>query len=125
MGKQVDLELINARSRKREQLVQDGRYFETIESEGRTPESIKAAARKVLGLPEDGLILLEATEIMKKQNVKTQAFVVFLNSASKIKGTGILSENELSVVESIEIKLAKSLCETYNISIDELYTEGE
>jgi len=53
MSRIVDLELINSRSREIEQVIQDARYVETFEGEGRDFESIKDAARKALNLPED------------------------------------------------------------------------
>ena len=125
MSRNVDLELINSRSREREKTVQDAKFFETLEGEGRSPEGIKAAARKILGLPDDGIVLLEANNIMKDQNKKIQAFVVFLNSASKIKDVGILTEEETTTIEEIEGKLSRSLCETFNIELEDLYKEGE
>ena len=94
MSRLVDLELINARNADLEQIVQDGKYIETMEGSDKTPESIKEAARKVLGLPEDGIILLEASNIMKKQNLRTKAYVSLTNFLDKSDAANMLTDDE-------------------------------
>jgi hypothetical protein len=125
MSRLVDLELINARNADLEQIVQDGKYIETMEGSDKTPESIKEAARKVLGLPEDGIILLEASNIMKKQNLRTKAYVSLTNFLDKSDAANMLTDDEKKAVEAIEARIAKEICETYDIDIEDLYVEGD
>lgn len=125
MGKYVDLDLINARSVERDQLIQDGKYIETIEGEGRSPESIKAAAKKILGLGDDGIILLEANNLVIKQNLKTKAFVSLSNFVAKATSVEMLTEEETKTVQDLESRLAKEICSVYNIELEDLYSEGE
>jgi hypothetical protein len=123
MSKLVDLELVNARNADREQIIQDGKFIETIEGADRTPESIKEAARKILGLPEDGIILLEADSVMRAQNLKTKAFVSLTSFLAKASDLELLSEEETSAVNAIEARLAKEVCEVYDIDLEDLYME--
>lgn len=121
MTRIVDTDLINARVREREQIVQDGRFIESIESMGKTPEELKAEAKKVLGLDEDGIIQLEYQNKLKEQNLQTKAFISLANFTSKVEGTGILTDEEFNSVKDIEAKMALIICEKYGIDEDELY----
>jgi len=124
MNKKVDLELINSRSREREDIIQNGKFFETLESEGKTPEGIKKAAKEILGLPDDGIILLEANEIMKKKNRRSQSLVLFLNSTSSLEDLN-LTDDEVSVILSVRGKVELELCSTFDVDLEDLYVEGD
>jgi len=123
MSRNVDTNLINARSREKEQVVFDGRFIEGILAEGKTPEGLISAAKDELGIGEDDLISLSFTEKLGELNLKTKAFISLANFTSKAEGTKLLTEEELSGIRLIEEKLAKQISEIYGIDLEDLYEE--
>lgn len=124
MSKKVDLELINKKQQLRETAVQEGRFIETLESEGRSPEGLKVAAKEILGIGEDDIIQLEFTDKMNKQNNQTKAFVALTNFATKAAEANMLTEEETQAVSNIEARLAVIVAERFGIDLEDLYTEG-
>jgi len=125
MSRKLDTGLIGARMADLNQIVQEGKSIEEMESEGKTPESIKAAARKVLGLDEKGSILLEQSDIVKSYNLQADALRSIVNFNSKAKETNLLTEEEISVTLEIEAKIAKVVSELFDIDLEDIYSEGD
>lgn len=125
MARIVDLTLINARQRDLEQVIQEGKYIEKLEAEGRDPEEIKEAAKKALGLNNDDLIMLEYQAKITQMNLETKAFVALVNFRVKAEETNLLTNDEMNQIRDIEARLANKTVEKYNIELEDLYTEGE
>ena len=125
MARIVDLTLINARQRDLEQVIQEGKYIEKLEAEGRDPEEIKEAAKKALGLNNDDLIILEYQAKITQMNLETKAFVALVNFRVKAEETNLLTNDEMNQIRDIEARLANKTVEKYNIELEDLYTEGE
>jgi len=125
MSRQLDTDLINKRAREKEQIIQDGRFIEGITANGDTPEYIVNKAKKELGIKENDSIMISFSEKLKSLALETKAFISLANFTSKAEDTGMLTEEELSSIKVIESKLAKIIGEKYDISMDDLYQEGE
>lgn len=124
MSRKVDTDLINRRTRERETLVQNGKFIEEIEEEGRTPDQLKKKAREILGLDDDGIIRLEFAAELTKQNLQTSAFIALVKFNSTAKEANLLTDDELSAILAIEAKVAEVIATRYDVDVEDLYEEG-
>jgi len=126
MTKTVDLQLLNARLRDAEQIVQNAKYIEKLNMEGRSGDDVLKEAKDFLGLGEDGIVAAESIDIIKNFNLQSKAFLELVNFRKKAEVAGLdLSEVEKKYLDDIELRLAETISKRYDIEVDELYMEEE
>lgn len=125
MAKTVDFDLLNARMREQEGLVQNARYLEQLSLEGKSPEEVVEGVKNFLELEEGETVLQNATDKVKKYNFETKAFLELVNFRSKANFTGLIDEEESKYLEAIEARVAEKISNRFGIEVDELYTEAE
>ena len=125
MSRKVDTAFVTTRRNEREDIVAAGKRVEEFEAAGKTSEQLKEDAKEVLGIGEDGSILLEFDSIMRQQNLQISAFIALVSFSSKALQTKLLTEEELSGIVEIENRVAKVIAERYDVDVEDLYSEGE
>ena len=126
MTKTIDLQLLNARLRDAEQIVQNAKYLERLEMEGRTSKDVLKEAKDFLGLDEEGIVAVESTKILTNFNLQSKAFLELVNFRSKAKEAGLeFSKDEENTLDVIEQRLAQNISKRYDIEVEELYVEEE
>lgn len=118
----ADVKFFERKRNDREVTIQKGIFVEELENKGITTDDLKSDALKVLEL-EEGSILAEWEDVMKRQNVEAQAFISVVNSISKLEATGAVSGEDLEVLRASEKKLAVKLAERYEVEVERLYEE--
>jgi len=48
-----------------------------------------------------------------------------VKSIAEFEGSGIISDEELSAMKSVEAKVAKVVADRFDVDVEDLYTEGE
>ena len=126
MSRKVNTTLINQRNAERERTVQEGKFMEALDSEGRTPEGLKSAAKAVLGIGEEDYIQLEFAGKLAHQNNQTMAFIALANFSAKAENTGLISAEELNTIKEIERRVGTLMVERFGLEdLEDLYEEGE
>jgi len=121
MSKKLDLELINRKRARFEQLVGFSKNLEIyLKDHDESPiESVK----NLLELDDDSSLVLEADEIIKVNNKKVHDFIMLQTSLYNIISSGAVSEDDAKplrdAVEPLELEVSRIL----EIELDELYQE--
>jgi hypothetical protein len=123
--KSIDTELINQRNQQRESIIHKGKQAESMLSEGVTLEGLQKEAQEVLGIGSDDLIQLSYESKLAKENKQTQAFIFLARSIIEFEGSGLISDNELVVMKSVESKVAEVIAKRFDVDVADLYSEGE
>jgi len=123
--KGIDIDLINQRNQQREMIVSKGKQAEVMKQEGVTLEGLEQEAKEVLGLGDEDLIQVSAEVQLSKENKQTKAFISLANSIIEFEGSGIISDEELSAMKSVESKVAKIVAARFDVEVEDLYTEEE
>lgn len=121
--REVDRNLLNARRTERESAVRDGIASEKTKNDGRTLESMIKEAKEILGLSEDDIIEMEYEKVLARQNDETNAFSLlstFLVKAEKYK---LVTEDESKVLNAIQDRMAKQVCERFDLELEDLFEE--
>ena len=116
--------LLSQLKSKRDQTVAEGRAAELREQDGYTNAVLINDAKSVLGIKEHDMISVEFEEIVKKQNLKVNAFINIVNARYSAEKIGLDS----SIIESLkngENQLAAEVAKLYDKDIEDLYEEGE
>ena len=120
----VNTTIISQRMSERDGIIQEGKYLETLQSEGRTLESVIQLAKDKLGLEADGIIRLEFSDIVKKQNRDIQTFIQLGGAILAAEQTGLLSEEAIAPLKEVSSKLEKEIASRLNIEdVEDLYEE--
>lgn len=125
MSKSIDLDLLNARLRDAEQVVQQAKFLEEMGLRGDTPEGIIKQAKGFLKLQEGDLVTAEANTVVKKYNVQAKAFLELVAFRSKALEAGLITAEQDKTLEEIENNIATTMSERYDVEVEELYTEEE
>jgi hypothetical protein len=123
--KKINKQLIMARNSDLETKIKESTFFEDLAMRGLTQEEIMADVRKALGLSENDSIIAEFKEKTAAIN-KLQKNLVDVNGLTqRLLDDKLISESEVSVLSSIETKIAEKLVGIYDLDMEDIYLEDE
>ena len=121
--REIDRDLLNARRTERESIVRDGIASEKTINDGRTLESMVKDAKEVLGLSGDDIIEMEYEKVLAKQNDETNAFSLLSTFLVKAEKYELVTDDESKVLNAIQDRMAKQVCERFDLELEDLYGE--
>lgn len=125
MSKKIDLKMLNARQADYETMIREAKWLENLGINGKSIDNIEKDVKKFLNFGDEESVIAKADDKVIEYNLLKNSLIKLNTLTIDLTSGNLISEEEATLLGSIEEKLASKVKGIYNI--DDLYKleEGE